>query len=67
MNEVIPLGKSKVVQNELLNIENELKETPYQYLISLHSRVELILVEINRCKIKQGSDIYRPDALFLKF
>ena len=38
MNEVIPLGKSKVVQNELLNIENELKETPYQYLISLYSR-----------------------------
>jgi AraC-like DNA-binding protein len=24
-------------------------------------------VEINRCKIKQGGEIYKPDALFLKF
>lgn len=67
MNEVIPLAKSKVVQKELLQIEKELKEKPYQYMISLHSRVELILVEINRCKIKQGGEIYKPDALFLKF
>lgn len=67
MNEVIPLGKSGVLRNELLQIETELKEKPYQYLISLHSRVELILVEINRCKIKQGGEIYKPDALFLKF
>ncbi len=67
MNEIIRLGKSEVVQKELLQIETELKEKPYQYLISLHSRVELILVEINRCKIKQGGEIYKPDALFLKF
>jgi AraC family transcriptional activator of pobA len=67
MNEMIPLGKSEVIGKELLQIENELKEKPYQYLISLHSRVELILVEINRCKIKQGGEIYKPDALFLKF
>jgi AraC-like DNA-binding protein len=25
------------------------------------------LVEINRAKIKQGGEIYKPDALFLKF
>jgi AraC-like DNA-binding protein len=67
MNELIPLGKSEVVQKELLQIETELKEKPYQYLISLHSRIKLILVEINRCKIKQGGEIYKPDALFLKF
>ncbi|MEO6230911.1 MAG: AraC family transcriptional regulator [Ferruginibacter sp.] len=67
MNEMIPLGKSEVIQKELLQIEKELKEKPYQYLISLHSRLELILVEINRCKIKQGGEIYKPDALFLKF
>ncbi len=67
MNEVILLGKSEVLGRELLQIEDELKERPYQYLISLHSRVELILIEINRCKIKQGGEIYKPDALFLKF
>ncbi len=67
MNEVILLGKSEVVRKELLQIEIELNVKPYQYLISLHSRIELMLVEINRCKIKQGGEIYKPDALFLKF
>ena len=67
MNEVNPLGKSELLQKELLQIENELNQKPYQYLISIHSRIELILVEINRCKIKQGAEIYKPDALFLKF
>lgn len=67
MNEIIPLGKSEVVRKELLQIETELNAKPYQFLISLHSRVELILVEMNRCKIKQGDEIYKPDALFLKF
>ena len=67
MNEVILLRKNEVVGKELLQIGKELKEKPYQYLISLHSRIELILVEINRCKIKQGGEIWKPDALFLKF
>ena len=67
MNEVFHLGKSTLVETELLQIKSELKEKPYQYLISTHSRIELILVEINRCKIKQGDEIYKPDALFLKF
>ncbi|HMH20342.1 MAG TPA: helix-turn-helix transcriptional regulator [Puia sp.] len=67
MNEVIPLGRSEVVGLELKEIEKELKQKPYQYLISVHSRIKLILVEINRSKIKQGGDIYKPDALFLKF
>lgn len=67
MNEVNALGKSELVQSELLQIQNELNKKPYQYLISIHSRIELILVEINRCKIKQGDEIYKPDALFLKF
>ena len=67
MNEVIPLGKDKLVGSELKQIEKEAKEKPYQYLISLHSRIELILVEINRAKLKQGGEIYKPDALFLKF
>jgi AraC family transcriptional regulator, transcriptional activator of pobA len=67
MNEVIPLGKSRLVQQELQQIEKEIKEKPYQYLISLHSRIELILVEVNRSKIKQGGQIWKPDAPFLKF
>ncbi|MEO7308382.1 MAG: AraC family transcriptional regulator [Ferruginibacter sp.] len=67
MNEVIPLGKSQLVKLELEQIKNELKEEPYQYLVSIHSRIELILVEINRAKIKQGTEIWKPDAPFLKF
>ncbi|MBA2408042.1 MAG: helix-turn-helix domain-containing protein [Chitinophagales bacterium] len=67
MNEVIPLTKNKIVEQELLKIEKEVKEKPYQYLLSIHSRIELILVEINRCKINLGDEIYKPDALFLKF
>ena len=67
MNEVIPLGKSKLVGMELKQIEKELEQKPYQYLISVHSMIKLILVEINRSKIKLGGEIYKPDALFLKF
>ncbi len=67
MNEVIPLDNSQLVESELKQIEEELKQKPYQFLISVHSRIELILVEINRAKIKQGDEIYKPDALFLKF
>ncbi|MEP6617269.1 MAG: helix-turn-helix domain-containing protein [Ginsengibacter sp.] len=67
MNEVIALTKNKLVKEQLLKIKKEIAVKPYQYQISVHSRVELILVEINRCKIKQGGEIYKPDALFLKF
>jgi AraC family transcriptional regulator, transcriptional activator of pobA len=67
MNEVISLGKSRMVEWQLERIENEVKQKPYQYLISVHSLIELMLVEINRSKIRQGDEIYRPDALFLKF
>lgn len=67
MNEVIPLGKSSEVEWQLERIERELEKKPYQYLISVHSLIELMLVEINRCKIGQGGEIYKPDALFLKF
>ena len=67
MNEVIELAESCVVEKELKRIEAELKEKPYQYFVSVHSRIKLILVEINRAKIKQGDEIYKPDALFLKF
>lgn len=66
MNEVIPL-KNTMVEQQLKKIGEELEKQPYQYLISVHSRVELILVEINRAKVEQGNEIWKPDALFLKF
>jgi AraC family transcriptional activator of pobA len=63
MNEVIPLGRSQLVRQELRQIEKELTETPYQYVISIHSRIELILVEINRAKIRQiAADLRTTEA-----
>lgn len=67
MNEVIPLDKGNSVESELEQIEKELNDKPYQYLISVHSRIELVLVEINRAKLERGGEVYKPDALFLKF
>jgi AraC family transcriptional regulator, transcriptional activator of pobA len=66
MNEVIAVNKS-IIENQLKSISEELVKQPYQYLISVHSRIELILVEINRAKVKRGDEIWKPDALFLKF
>jgi len=34
---------------------------------SVHSRIELILFEINRSKIVNGGEIWKPEALFLRF
>jgi AraC family transcriptional regulator, transcriptional activator of pobA len=67
LNEVIPVKHYRLIETELLSIKNELKQQPYQYLISIHSRIELILIEINRTKVKRGDEVYKPDALFLKF
>lgn len=66
MNEVIAVNKS-IIESQINSIIDELMKKPYQYLISLHSRIELILVEINRAKVKRGDEIWKPDALFLKF
>lgn len=66
MNEVITVNKS-IIETQLNSISEELVKHPYQYLISVHSRIELILVEINRAKVKRGDEIWKPDALFLKF
>jgi AraC family transcriptional regulator, transcriptional activator of pobA len=67
MNEVIPIKRAGIVEEQLQSISNELSRQPYQYQISVHSRVELILVEINRAKVERGDEIWKPDALFLKF
>jgi AraC family transcriptional activator of pobA len=66
MNEVIAVEKD-ILEAHLSLIQQELTEQPYQYLISIHSRIELILVAINRAKVKRGDEIWKPDALFLKF
>jgi YesN/AraC family two-component response regulator len=66
-NEIIDVGENSIVGEELRRIDKELKEKPYQYLTTIHSRIELILVHINRSKIKLGDEIWKPDALFLKF
>jgi YesN/AraC family two-component response regulator len=66
MNEVVPVDVN-VVGTLLKLIQQELTQQPYQYLISVHSRIELILVAINRAKLKRGDEIWKPDALFLKF
>jgi AraC-like DNA-binding protein len=67
MNEVIPVENYNRIESQLLQIQEELSKQPYQYLISIHSRIELILVEINRTKVERGDEIWKPGALFLKF
>src|SRR4030095_15015994 len=66
-NSVIAVPNYKVVEDQLRLIKQELSMQPYQFLISVHSRIKLILVEINRAKVDQGDEIWKPDALFLKF
>jgi hypothetical protein len=60
MNETVFLGKSQLVESQLRQIEKELKNKPYQYLISVHSMIKLILVEINRAKIRAGTKYTGP-------
>ncbi|MCD0468861.1 AraC family transcriptional regulator [Flavobacterium sp. JAS] len=67
MNEMIRVDNPKLIVQQLEEIKKELIETPYQYQISIHSRIELILIEINRTKINRGDEIYKPDAVFLHF
>ena len=67
LNEVIRIPNHEVMQKQLELIRKELQVKPYQHYISIHSRIELILVEINRAKVERGDEIWKPDALFLKF
>ena len=66
-NEVIPVEKKVFIKSQLQEIAKERAMEPYQYHIAIHSRIALILVEINRSKIIRGDEIWKPDALFLKF
>lgn len=67
MNEVIPVLEHQRITQILTQIQQELALKPYQYLISTHASLELILVLLNRSKIARGDEIWKPDALFLKF
>lgn len=66
-NEIITIQNIDFFKEILLSIDKELHEKPYQYLVSIHSFIELLLVELNRSKIANGYEIWKPDALFLKF
>lgn len=67
MNEVIQVQQPDYFFNLLGKIEGELNTKPYQHIISIKSYIELLLVELNRSKIAKGDEIWKPDALFLKF
>lgn len=67
MNEVITVPEHQRFTQLLEQIREDLTLKPYQHLISVHANLELILVMINRAKIARGDEIWKPDALFLKF
>ncbi|WP_222845853.1 helix-turn-helix domain-containing protein [Flavilitoribacter nigricans] len=66
-NEVIDVSAQPLVGAYLQSIAAELQERAYQYLTSVHAKIKLILVEINRAKVRLGEEIWKPNALFLKF
>jgi|GEM_PF-275409 AraC family transcriptional activator of pobA len=67
MNEVVTVKDSTTVEKLLDQIKQDLSDKPYQYLISAHACLELLLVAINRAKIERGDEIWKPDVFFLKF
>ena len=67
INEVIKVPSDKIIDNYLKDIQDELLRQPFQYLTSIHSKLKLILIEINRARIASGYEIWKPEALFLKF
>jgi len=66
-NEIITINNPKDIERELHKIEDELIKKPFQYLESIHSRIELLLFETNRSKISNGGEVWKPEALFLGF
>lgn len=66
-NEIITINNPNEVAQQLQKIEKELHLKPFQYLESVHSRIELLLFEVNRSKIANGGEVWKPDALFLQF
>jgi AraC-like DNA-binding protein len=67
LNEVIDIGKHSDIYEQLCLIKEEIATKPFQFHTSIHARIVLILTAINRAKISHGDEIWKPDALFLKF
>ena len=66
-NEIITINHPDHILQQLKLITKELAEMPFQYLTSVHARIELLLVEVNRAKIENGEEVWKPTALFLTF
>lgn len=66
-NEVVTVTDRILVERLFGSIKKDLEKQPYQWLIAAHACLELLLVAINRAKIERGDEIWKPDALFLKF
>ncbi|VXB69845.1 Transcriptional regulator, AraC family [Flavobacterium sp. 9AF] len=66
-NEIISCTNKTEIEEQFLKIENELRCKPYQYLEAIHARIELLLFTVNRAKIENGGEIWKPEALFLRF
>jgi AraC family transcriptional regulator, transcriptional activator of pobA len=66
-NEIITINNPLEIEQHLQKIEMELNQKPFQYLESVHSRIELLLFEVNRSKIFNGGEVWKPDALLLQF
>lgn len=67
LNEIIPVQHPQALETQLDLIRQELERTPYQYMASIHARIQLVLIEINRSKMARSDEVYKPDALFLRF
>src|SRR5690606_3903504 len=66
-NEIITINNPSEINSQLQKIAQEYQDQPFQYLESIHSRIELLLFEVNRSKIANGGEVWKPDSLFLKF
>lgn len=67
LNEIIPINNSVDTAARLNVIKKELADRHYQYPVVIRSQIELLLVDINRAKILRGDEIWKPNALYLKF
>jgi AraC family transcriptional regulator, transcriptional activator of pobA len=66
-NEIIPVTHTAEFKEALDKIDYELSSKPYQYTVTVRSYILLLLVSLNRAKVDRGDEIWKPDALFLRF
>ena len=63
INEVINASNHKIIFLYLNEINNELTHKPFQYLSSIHSKLKLILIEINRARVESGYEILETGSI----